>query len=97
MENNRADILLCFLIENCNLPIVQATGETSTLQREHPAHKLKFINFFIFLFRIGAPLDPDPDPNADPDPDSKSVSGYTDLIESGSKHLIESGSEHWVK
>jgi hypothetical protein len=62
MENNRADILLSFLIEKCNLFIVQATGEASTLKREHPAYKLKFINFFIFLFVIVALLDPDQDP-----------------------------------
>jgi hypothetical protein len=34
----------------------------SALKREHPAlQKLKFINFFLFLWVIFTPLDPDPD------------------------------------
>jgi hypothetical protein len=39
----------------------------SALKREHPAlQKLKFINFFLFLWVIFALLDPDPDCESGP-------------------------------
>jgi hypothetical protein len=40
----------------------------SALKGEHLAlQKMKFINFFLFLWVILALLDPKPNPNADPD------------------------------
>jgi hypothetical protein len=42
---------------------VQATGEASSPQREHPAlQNMKYLRrFFLFLWVIFALLDPDPD------------------------------------
>jgi hypothetical protein len=56
-----------FLIKNCNLLIRRLPQRTyklqvkpSALKREHSAHqKMKFFNFFIFLWVIFALLDPD--------------------------------------
>jgi hypothetical protein len=49
---------------------VQATGEApSALKREHPAlQKMKFINFFLFLWVYFALLDPGPGTSLNLDP-----------------------------
>ncbi len=56
----------------------------SALKREHPAfQKLKFINFFLFLWVIFALQDPNPDCESGPG------YGSRDPIESGSTTLHE--------
>jgi hypothetical protein len=52
------------MIKNCNLLISRTSKlqeKPSALKREHPIlQKIKFINFFLFLWVIFALLDPDP-------------------------------------
>jgi hypothetical protein len=60
---------LIFLIKNCNLLIPRPPSRTSKVQekpsalkRGHPAlQKIKFSNFFLFLWVIFAFLDPNPE------------------------------------
>jgi hypothetical protein len=52
----------------------------SVLKREHPVlqkMKLKFINFYIFLWVIFAILDPDPDPGTTLNPDPIQIRIYS--------------------
>jgi hypothetical protein len=42
---------------------VQAKGEPFSLQSHPKLRNMKFLNFFLFLWVIFAPLDPDPDPD----------------------------------
>ncbi len=62
--------------------------KTTALKKEHLAlQKMKFINFFLCLRVIFAPLDPDPDC------ESESAYGSRDPIESGSNP--DPDREHW--
>ncbi len=61
----------------------------SALKRKHPAlQNMKFLNFFLLSWVIFVLLDPYPDP------DSKYVSGFTDLIESGSN--TDPDPQYWI-
>ncbi len=77
-----SELFYLLLMKNCNflvprLPTSKLLEKPSALKREHPAlQKMKFINFFLFLWVIfallgpdpGSPLNPDPDTAPDPDP-----------------------------
>jgi hypothetical protein len=69
---------LQFTYPKASLKDAQATGEASTLKKEHPAHQnMKIFYFFLFLWVIFVSPVPDSGTqiNADPDPQNPAPPG----------------------